>query len=287
MEKEIMDIVYERSMENKFLTDDDTLKILKLFKSMYNLGDQLTNLTIASGSTLPRVCSYDHKDKKIVVYKANMNAKKDLFTDTYGGFLQGDFVLFYNLFYVSCLLHEVRHAMEKTLVIDSLATELVAREYEVLHDPNRYDNLGYSSEEIEAFSRWDRHCYHTFYDFLPSERLANISSLKSVIEMANNDERFSSKIKDVFTYMLCLRRLQKYPKNLLPPTIKFIIEGMRLDQFDDLSIFDKESGKLLHDTTEHSLDERLEAGLFLTQEEYDSILENTLELNNIVVRQRK
>ena len=159
----IMRIIYDKTINNKFLDLKDIEKILELLVIEKCLNDYILNINVQHIRS-NNLASYSNYTKDITVYINKIeqmvkDIKKDILNTN-----NFETMLYINLSIVQILLHEVEHANQQKIAYNENSLEAFIIKMSFLVTD------GYSEK---------------LYDLCPEERIAEIKSYEEIIKLIN------------------------------------------------------------------------------------------------------
>ena len=247
-----MKIIYDKTINNKFLDLKDIEKILELLVIEKCLNDYILNINVQHIRS-NNLASYSNYTKDITVYINKIeqmvkDIKKDILNTN-----NFETMLYINLSIVQILLHEVEHANQQKIAYNENSLEaFIIRMSFLVTD-------GYSEK---------------LYDLCPEERIAEIKSYEEIIKLINyissNRLFVLPEILDNEKLRRLLRGYHYSNSSINVPIIDYFTYGNKselLEAFDFL--------------TKRDLNERFKYGFPISTNEYGiSMKKLILSLNN-------
>ena len=262
----ILDIVYEYSINGRILDDTAIEKIISIAKKEFNLNnvhdiERRKSFPITKHST---IAAYNHLDQSIVLYPAAI--KRDFLLREYKSKLKTENELNRvekcfrkNLHMVFIILHELEHANQFMHQKDSsLEMQLVNIELGYIYDIGNTFDCFYGATDIEKLAESFKHykIYKNNYRISLAERLANANALLKIREMTKKIG--SSKLEELYDSLLLTYYMSRYDSKDDSPTKRFF----KAIERDHLLTY------ILIKHEDLSYEDRIKFGLNLTSDEY-------------------
>lgn len=221
--KNILDIVYDYSLNNKLLDQEAIKKIINICIDIDNI-DSLREIRFKESSLINMIANY-HIKGYIVVYT------KEIDKEIKSGYHKTNFqienelneqekFLRKNLHILYVILHEVEHSkqIDKIKYYDtSLERKLLKAEYDFIY-PNIKNVAGkinlYNVETIKKKAIANKH-----YDISIMERLANVHALENIKEISKS---LSNNLYALQDLILLNTELRDYRNEFDSPTKRFL-----------------------------------------------------------------
>lgn len=292
MELEILKLIYDYSKNGKIADEDFINKIIELIVNEKKLDKYLRNVVFlnqgiarSDGTT---IAYYDYREKNIAVSLKDMKKALDDNSRITSLFKDFEQIMALNLAITRFMLHELEHANQSKRIFnsldDSIETKLLkasTKYYKFLSNGDLMEKICFdkaSEEEILAYASQINKLYREYYLYNPSERLADIISYKTILNIIRPIENNVSKLKiferELFLSAL-LRGYQTLYNRITCPTETFLSGTNQNEVWSKFDFYDDDDSKLLEKASEqYSISKRFNLGLPITNEEY----ENTNEM---------
>ncbi len=246
----IVKIVYDKSINNKFLNLNDMEKILIFLVANKQLNSYISTISIMP-TISENVAFYSECDKKITIYSTTLervlkNIDKNILTAS--GFEKK---LYQNMLILQVLLHEVEHANQyKISYRDNTIESFIIR---IANLVNEADKL---------------------YDFSPTERLAEIKSFKELITSLKFIRGKLQKLYELLEMEKLQRLIRGYHynnpnKEVSSPLIAYFTIGNKRHLLNSFSWYEDSFLNLSQQVyLDYKLEERLLYGFPITVDEY-------------------
>lgn len=282
MEDKLLKIVYDYSKSNKYLDYDAIEEIISIIVSNYKLEDYVKDVHLSyksSNNNLNKhareVMSYNFQFKEIILNVDGLTYF--LSNNNYSGstaLFKTNFTL------LQFILHEIEHSRHYKIMdfSDDDLSKLLKIIYGLSLDSfektssivDKLSDEGYNFSEIFNFFEAKRKRYEKFYDLNPVERIAEIDSNKSILNIMKDEKNI---LKDIYiyfyyNYLYNYLRGYKYKNGLLvAPTKEYILkmDNKKIDLLNEINVG-------------YSVQDRMYMGFPITNMEYE---EKKLILKNV------
>jgi len=259
MEK-ILQLIYDKSINNKTLDLNDIEKILELLITNKKLNEYVLNIKEKQRES-KKLASYSIETKEITIYSNTIelmlnNIEKKIKIDNYF-----EIELYKNLSILQIVLHEIEHANQQKIMYKENNLEAF-----ILRLSNYYDNNS------------------LLYEYSPAERLAEIKSFEELILLIN---LIKNKVHQLFPALeteknhRLLRGYHYQNNNIDSPLITYFCLSNKehiLKAFEWYN--DDYNDRLKQVCSLYHLKERLIYGFPITMEEYLKNMKNLVVSTN-------
>ena len=198
----IFRIIYDLSINHKYIDVKDLSKILEILVDEKELNKYILNIDVQQIRS-NNLASYSNYEKKITVYSNIVDKMvKDIIC-----FIKTDnelvVSLYVNLRILQVLLHEVEHANQEKIIYDNSLESFILRISQMVVEKKQV------------------------YDLMPSERFAEIKSFQDILILLNyniNNSQIESLIKNDYIQ----RKINGYHycnSELVSPIVSYFTEG--------------------------------------------------------------
>ena len=251
--KNILDILYDYSINKKLLDEEAVLKIIKQFIDIYNI-DTINQITINERDIkhfFSSILGYKKGGKlciflkKIYVSMNKMTVNK--FKDSLSYYLR------YNLFILQIVIHEVEHAIQE-MITNSNKTDIESKLLKI--EKSFVDELIAIKEDNHKEYKKKLKLYYKNYDIAFSERMAQINSYKKILEII---EPIKKQIEELFNLQEIYyngSKIVTYKSINDNPTVSFFSNLGMIKQLNDLNY------------NNFGFEERLNFGFKLSEHEF-------------------
>ena len=275
--KNVLDIVYNYSLQDKLLDKQAVLLITEILMEEFNI-DNVDDVSVrgidfkhAFDGTLAfkkgsYICFFLPRIHAYIASKTFPLNQDDEFLDKFNIFLRN------NLFIVHTIIHELTHSMEEMHIRDNqddLETKLLTIEYEYVSEIERRKNYdGYKSSLRGDFDyKKELKNYRNNYNLSLYERIADINAYENVLKIIEPIKTDIPTLYNIETFLLYNRQLSTYKDGFDMPTLRFFVNINMIERLLEKDI------DLIHE----DLATRLRLGLRLDHEEYND-LKHVLEI---------
>lgn len=288
MESEILALIYDYSVKGKLVDLKFIDKLIKIVVLRRDLNNYIRNVqfineltkspqevTLGSYNPFTMTISIDYESIKIA-----MECERFY----YSLFTTSEQVWFRNLFITKVILHELEHAFQNKQVANeldnSIETKLV-RACSVLEWLKKRINL-IDEDKWAAFIKYNK-LYNQYYHVNPSERLAEINSLKTIVNSLGQIKKRIPELYKAECVSLLNEMLRGYledrNKGSSCPTQVYLL-GTRQDKiWYELDFYSEDYYQLLKNVSDqYSLDRRLSLGLPIDYDEHIKLLKRKKNL---------
>lgn len=200
MEKEILDIINEYQHMDKDIDIDFIMRIITLARKYYNLKHYVENTEIRYDTNMPQA-QYNVIAKEIYVNPEFINKVLFSLNDEFKNLKYNK--LFRYLYTSKILLHEIEHANQHKKIREQndIESEILRAEYSVSYDIMQNSTLVKIPKLI-----YQNKLRKKYYDFSPSERLAEHIACEHIEKIANEiQDETSCNLIQHFKYWNILR----------------------------------------------------------------------------------
>ena len=262
-------IIYEYSLKHKLL-DTEIVKVLVAENLKENDLEDYVEYVVTDKKRLDTswgnkhlLGEYDFRNR-IYIYlnEINLFIENNVWKTKYHKEAELDSFFEYiakNIFIVETIIHEVHHAKQMDMFMDSndksMEKQLIKLEYDyILPTFNTFNIAGY----FNYFTR--RINYYHCYSISPMERLTNITVRNKVNELINRLNLDNDTLKNIYLNMRDDYLLKAYRNNLIGPTFRFLVRTNHMGAYIASEAFIE---TLLLD-----LDDTIKYGYPITKEDY-------------------
>ena len=198
------------------------------------------------------IAGYNYARKKIVIFYERLdsyiNGKR--VNDAY--IPEKEKIFYKNIEICQMLLHELEHAnqskiidQDNTLESDILKLIGVGKSREIIE--TRLKNSGISNNIINIILDNKDKVYYKYYDFAPHERLAEIKSHESIVEIISPIKNFIPCIYNLENVLILKSKMKGYTlnKELISPTIYYLKNQGEENNLNKFLWYDKDEHKCL------------------------------------------
>lgn len=288
MESEILALIYDYSVKGKLVDLKFIDKLIKIVVLRRDLNNYIRNVqfineltkspqevTLGSYNPFTMTISIDYESIKIA-----MECERFY----YSLFTTSEQVWFRNLFITKVILHELEHAFQNKQVAneldDSIETKLV-RACSVLEWLKKRMKIVNLIDE-DPLAEYDK-LYNQYYHVNPSERLAEINSLKTIVNSLGQIKKRIPELYKAECVSLLNEMLREYledrNKCISCPTQVYLLGTKQDDIWYELDFYSEDYYQLLKNVSDqYSLDRRLSLGLPIDYDEHIKLLKRKKNL---------
>lgn len=288
MESEILALIYDYSVKGKLVDLKFIDKLIEIVVLRRDLNNYVQNVqfineltkspqevTLGSYNPFTMTISIDYESIKIA-----MECERFY----YSLFTTSEQVWFRNLFITKVILHELEHAFQNKQVAneldDSIETKLV-RACSVLEWLKKRMKIVNLIDE-DPLAEYDK-LYNQYYHVNPSERLAEINSLKTIVNSLGQIKKRIPELYKAECVSLLNEMLREYledrNKCISCPTQVYLLGTKQDDIWYELDFYSEDYYQLLKNVSDqYSLDRRLSLGLPIDYDEHIKLLKRKKNL---------
>lgn len=295
-EVELLKLIFDYANDNKILDSSGIEKIIEIVVNNEELDNYVRNLIIMNNLSVIQGCTtyaaYDPLDMNILV---DFNAIKDLIKVNYRYkelFNGVERRFFYNLVILQVILHELEHAFQYKVIEDKQndSTESLLLKASLFlsyalkknYQEFLFDN-GITTQELDYFIQFQRKLYKKYYDFVPSERLAQINSYKMIKRLT---ELLRAKLPRLYEFYAASFMEQKLKGYLEAyklggcPTKVYLFGVKKGDVWTKLDFYDQNENTLMWNVENmYDLSSRMALGLPVSLADLDKECDKLLLAN--------
>lgn len=292
MEFYIFKLVYDYSINGKIIDKtfiDRLVEIVVLEKRLYNYIQRvnITNKLIKSSNGIIGA-EYNLTSMDISIYSGSIQRiieSKSKHYQYYYLFNSLERLMFKNLLIVQIILHELEHAYQNKLCDNrhdnSIYFKLINASFLLEKSLNNWEIFNAIStgkideNDLSALLSKYKNLYQQYYKVNPSERLAQINSYKTIVNLLTPVRDQVPNLYNHEYLTLLKEKLNGYPNpwqiGICPAQI--FLFGVELeDVWKDLDFYNKKVKKLTKTVySKYSLEKRLSLGLPISELEYNSL----------------
>lgn len=288
MGSEILALIYDYSVKGKLVDLKFIDKLIEIVVLRRDLNNYVQNVqfineltkspqevTLGSYNPFTMTISIDYESIKIA-----MECERFY----YSLFTTSEQVWFRNLFITKVILHELEHAFQNKQVAneldDSIETKLV-RACSVLEWLKKRMKIVNLIDE-DPLAEYDK-LYNQYYHVNPSERLAEINSLKTIVNSLGQIKKRIPELYKAECVSLLNEMLREYledrNKCISCPTQVYLLGTKQDDIWYELDFYSEDYYQLLKNVSDqYSLDRRLSLGLPIDYDEHIKLLKRKKNL---------
>lgn len=230
---------------------------------------------------------YQYLSRNINIFLGSIEKSNKTLLKKYQDLDETEIYLFKNISILKAIFHELEHAsqMKKLqLFLDDLETFLLKvslRYVRFLQYPEIVEELkkeGFKEKEIYDILLQSKKRDKAFYHLNPAERLADISSIKTVFEITKPIHYIYPTLYDFLnqtSFDMLLKGYTLQKNTVLSPSIVYIEKSEYKDKLVEQPFYNEDSNIMLENVcSNYSLSQRLLYGLPITVDEYQKIKRN-------------
>ncbi len=247
----ILRIIYDKSLNNKILNQNDIEKLIEYIVINKSLNDYILNIDFQPIRS-NNLASYSTYTKIITIYTKTIDK---MITNLENNFLSTnnfEKILYKNLSILQVILHEIEHANQQ--------------------------RIAYKDNTLEALVlRLSYLVNNEIYEISPEERLAEIKSFNEIYNLINYLDINLYSISNIIKIDKLKRQLRGYHyknNNITSPTVDYFTLGNKKTLLEALHLKDNIYDK-------YTLEDRFKYGFPISLEEYGESMKKTIIfLNN-------
>ena len=287
MELEILKLLLIYTKNKKLVDLNFIDRLIEIVVREKNIGNYVRNLKCEELGNIRNddiiVASYDFVHMDIYVDFKAINALFERIFKDFSNFPILDLILYKNLIITQYILHELEHASQNKKLNDKLdnsfeknlikACSIIEEVKNFLNQKRNFfkkNAIRFLNEYIEKQTK----IYQMYYEFNPVERLAQINSYKTIVNVLEPLEEMFPRICRL-NMVLCLREIlqgyQLFSNNkIICPTYYYLLKTGKERIWSDFEFYNKDDKKLLENVNnQFDLEKRMNFGLPISNLEYN------------------
>ena len=296
MELEILKLIYDYSVNGRLVDVKFADQLVNLVVSKKGLNSYVRGIEFTD--KLPKndyevACAgYDVLNMKISVDYVSMQIlmeNQGYYDQLFNTFEQ---ILFRNLTITQLLLHELEHACQNKQAdckndnsIEAKLIKVSLTSVRALKNPRVLDALSKGEMSLKDFTNYilqNRKLYKLYYSLVPTERLANVYSFKTILNLLEPIRKSIPSLYEFEQASLFEAMLSGYStfwSQDICPTHAYLQVSRRNNMLKEFDFYSEDAGQLLDNVSaKYTLARRLSLGLPVSKIEYCSAerwLQNT------------
>lgn len=297
MEKDILELIYNYSINAKLADPNFVDKLVEIIVNHKNLNEYVKDIHFYEGEQLMennkiQLASYNIVDRFMAFNVATIREYLEIYGRNYSSYFSDVEQMFYNNLLIShIILHELEHADQNKKYnsaihnTENTLIRIAFRGSYLFKDPlvcfKELTNMGYTLSQIDIMLKQRRNLYKEYYNYNPTERLADIKSYNTLAKSLSHLKKQMPNLYE-YEYINYMKSLiSGYDLDTLQaPTITYVGALGFPNDWSKFHFYDEDPQIMMDQIfDQHSFIERLAFGLPVTYGEYDKA-QKVLSLNN-------
>lgn len=300
MELEILKLIYDYSIKGKLVDLIFVDKLIGIVVSKKSLNDYVRKFRYTNKldkNDFDVLCaSYNPLTNEILLDSESIQILLDRRSYYDSLFSSLEQIMFRNLTITQIVLHELEHAYQNKQADDkknnSIETRLISASFvlqQALKNP-KFLNLIFGGEipekDMIIYILQNRELYKQYYSLNPTERLAEINSLRTIVNSIESIKEYIPALYEFKNATLVENMLRGYEDSWNQgtcPTEVYLVGTRQGRVWNEFDFYDQDSSQLIKNVScQYNLNRRLSLGLPINYNEYSELndwLQSTNKFN--------